>query len=399
MSSRTRILIAGRDEQAVEHIREAVASGLRAELSVHVMRNGHADPLHGASVLPDALILRLDQHSTTELEEFLKRPAAQRSPLIIVGASQDPELMRRAMHAGARDYLSEPVSASLLAAALSRVCGERDTPSQEDRQLIAFINAKGGVGSSFLAANFAHVCRQVQGMDTVLIDLDRHFATLAQYLDVKVDRGLSDAIEVSGQLDSVAIDAFLAKHESGLRFIGERLDLGAIPGIPDGTVPRTDPFLHLLSLLDEKFTRIVADVPRSLDALGIATLERADHIVLVMQQSIPCIRDALQLKQMITQGLGIDAKRLRPLVNRYSSSAPASLDDIREALGLAEPILVPNHFASVSRSVDTGVPIAEGASNSPVTKALKVLDDSLNGPPSRPQPNIFARSISSLLGS
>jgi len=399
MSSRTRVLIAGRDENALNGIRRAVEECFDAELMVRTMRNGHADPLHEVVPLPDALILQLDQHSTTELEEFLRRPVAQRCPLIVVGPSQDPELMRRAMHAGARDFLAEPISASVLAVALERVCGEREVPGQEDRQLVAFVNAKGGVGSSFLAANFAHACRESRGIDTVLLDLDRHFATLAQYLDIKVERGLSDAVSVADQLDAVALDAFLARHVSGLRFMGERLDLGAIPGLPGGAAPSVEAFLHILTLLDDKFTRIVADVPRNLDPLGVATLERADHVVLVMQQSIPCIRDAVRLKQMLTQALGIEPKRLRILVNRYASNSPASLDDIRDALELERPILVPNHFPSVSRSVDTGVPISEGSPSSPVTKSLRALDDVLNGHQARPLPNIFARSISSLLRS
>ena len=398
MSKRSNILIVSRSSAAVDALHGHLSADGRDEVATRVMTNGHADPLHGVGVVPDVLILRVNEATTAELDEFIARPVNQRCPLIVVGNSQEASWMRLAMQAGARDFLSEPVSSEALIAAVDRIVEEKTQNGTTGRQIVAFVNAKGGVGSSFLSANFAHICQDTC-RNTVLVDLDRQFTALPQYLDVKIQRGLSEAFEVAHELDSVAIDAFLSEHSSGLRLLGERDDFFIHFGVIESAPHRVEQLLDVLRLLDAKFDRIVVDVPRNLDALGIATLERADHIVLVMQQSVPCIRDAARMKSILTQNLNIESERLKVLVNRYQSNAPASLDDIKTALNVRSPILIPNHFSSVSHSIDTGVPIADGAANSPVTKALKVMADELNGRATQPPKNIFSRSISAILRS
>ena len=400
MSKRSNILIVSRSGAAVDALYGHLSADGRDEVAIRVMTNGHADPLHGVSVVPDVLILRVNEATTAELDEFIARPANQRCPLIVVGNSQETSWMRLAMQAGARDFLSEPVSSEALIAAVDRIVEEKTTQNgTTGQQMVAFVNAKGGVGSSFLSANFAHICQDTGRRNTVLVDLDRQFTALPQYLDVKIQRGLSEAFEVAHELDSVAIDAFLSEHSSGLRLLGERDDFFIHFGVIESAPHRVKQFLGVLSLLDAMFDRIVVDVPRNLDALGIATLERADHIVLVMQQSVPCIRDAARMKSILTQNLNIESERLKVLVNRYQSNAPASLDDIKAALNVRSPILIPNHFSSVSRSIDTGVPIADEAKNSPVTKALRMMADKLNGEATQPPKNILSRSISAILRS
>lgn len=401
MSKRSNnILIVSRSSAAVDALHGHLSADGRDEVATRVMTNGHADPLHNVSVVPDVLILRVDEATTAELDEFIARPANQRCPLIVVGNSQETSWMRLAMQAGARDFLLEPVSSEALIAAVDQIIEEKTTQNgTSGGQMVAFVNAKGGVGSSFLAANFAHVCQDTGQLNTVLVDLDRQFTALPQYLDVKIQRGLSEAFEVAHELDSVAIEAFLSEHPSGLRLLGERHDFFIHFGVIESAPHRVEQLLGVLSLLDAKFDRIVVDVPRNLDALGIATLERADHIVLVVQQSVPCIRDAARMKTILTQNLNIESERLKVLVNRYQSNAPASLDDIKTALNVRSPILIPNHFSSVSRSIDTGVPIADEAPNSPVTKALRLMADELNGEVTQPPKNIFSRSISAILRS
>ena len=105
------------------------------------------------------------------------------------------------------------------------------------------------------------------------------------------------------------------------------------------------------------------------------------------------------MKSILTQNLNIEDDRLKVLVNRYQRNAPASLNDIKTALDVRNPILIPNHFSSVSHSIDTGVAIAEAAANSPVTKALRMMAGELNGGTMQLPRNIFSRSISAILRS
>ncbi len=79
-------------------------------------------------------------------------------------------------------------------------------------ELIAFINAKGGSGGSFLAANIAHLLVAVSNRKVALVDLDLQLGNLTQYLDLEPKRGLIEALDVAADLDGVSIEAYLTKH-------------------------------------------------------------------------------------------------------------------------------------------------------------------------------------------
>ncbi len=95
-------------------------------------------------------------------------------------------MMRMAMKAGARDFLTEPVDQKELINMLLQLESEkRQTAISEKGTLTAFINAKGGSGASVLACNVAHMMQERSQQEVILMDLDMQFGALAQYLDLK----------------------------------------------------------------------------------------------------------------------------------------------------------------------------------------------------------------------
>jgi Flp pilus assembly CpaE family ATPase len=62
-------------------------------------------------------------------------------------------------------------------------------------------------------------------------------------------------------------------------------------------------------------------------------------------------------------------------------------------------MLVPNSYESVAESINMGVPIAEHAKNSRVTKALVEMNSRLiGGTQTAAQPNVVRRVFASLIG-
>ena len=79
--------------------------------------------------------------------------------------------------------------------------------------------------------------------------------------------------------------------------------------------------------------------------------------------------------------LGVFSDRILVVVNRFSKSAEISVDDIKKALGSSEVVIVPNHFKTVSESINLGVPMYDHARQSAVTKALVALQARLMASP------------------
>jgi pilus assembly protein CpaE len=243
-------------------------------------------------------------------------------------------------------------------------------------ELTAFVNAKGGSGATFLAANVAHLLTKISNRRTALVDLDLQFGSLPQYLDLKPKRGLLEALNVASDLDGVAIEAYMAKHETGLAVLAA-VNLG----VDLHQELMVDGFNNLLDQLAGNYERVIVDVPRQIDQLGASTIERSDKVVIVMQQSVPAIHDAVRLYDLLIKELAVLPDRVTVVVNRYSKNASVQLTDIEKALHGKTPIIVPNDFQAVAESINIGVPIYEQARRSSVTKALLRMEEFIDGRP------------------
>jgi len=166
------------------------------DVRAHVITNGHTDPLHGVGVSPDIVLLHFEAKRTAELSAWAARPVDGRPILIVVGPGGDGDATRLAIRSGARDFLPEPVGSADLIATLQQVRAElRARATQGLGTIHAFVGASGGAGSSFIAANIAHVLAAHARRHTALIDLDLNFSPTAHHLNLLSQRGLLEALE------------------------------------------------------------------------------------------------------------------------------------------------------------------------------------------------------------
>jgi pilus assembly protein CpaE len=395
MAGTTRILIASRSPEAIERLKLLLAGAHDFRVASKLIVNGHSDPLEGLRELPDLLILRVSDNSANELEAQFRRDPAARCPLVVVSGTLDPSIMRLAMQAGARDFLTEPVEEEDLLGAIVQIASEQRVRSApRGARKAAFVNASGGCGATFLAANIAHLLQVGSQRSTALVDLDLQFAPLAHYLDVEPTRDLFQALAAAGELDDTALRGYMIKHASGLEILAARPERAEASGDAVG-----ENYRPLMDLLDAGFEHVVYDVPNHLDLFGLMTLERADHVVIVMQQSLPSLRNAVRLAALLRGDLAVDSERIAVVVNRYRKGAGVDLPDIERALGDLEILRVPNHFQPVSESIAMGVPLLEHARNSPVVKALREIEERVGGHGSPKQKSLFTKTFNTIMRS
>lgn len=365
--SRIRILLVTRSDA----VSDAVGARLQAHAEFFVTKkiisNGHSDPLHGVQSTQDVLLL----HYTPgfgELEHLAESALSKRIPLIVMGPASDPDAMRLAMRAGASDYISQPLQQSELLGALHRIGDQLKDKTSDRGKLVTVTNSKGGSGASFVATNLAYSLSREKGLRTILVDFDLQFGGLSRYLDLKPTRGLVEALDATEDMDEVSAEAYVTKHDSGLRLLAaptERLMLSR-----DMVVEHYD---SLLQILQRNNDYVIADLPRRIDMPGATLLERSDQILLLVQQSLAHINDAARMVQLFTKELAVPTDRIRVVLNRYSKNALIDADDIKRALKIEEISIIPNQYQIVSESVDTGVPLMQSAKNSATGKALQHL--------------------------
>jgi pilus assembly protein CpaE len=371
-----------------QHLRVAGAS-IRRQMNT----NGHADPLHYVEKMPDVLILHLSHLWREELEAVAARHLERKTALIVVGASNDMGMMRLAMQAGARDLLPEPVVKNDLLIALERVKRERQTQAQTAQGTIAaFVNAQGGCGATLLACNVAHMLAAESKKRTALLDLGLQFGAAPLYLDLFPQRGVWQAMENLDGLDEVALEGYFTRHASGLHVLShgtdERVDTRELS---PAAVER------LLDVALRSHDHLIVDLPRRVDGVLATVVQRAQQVVVVLQQSVTALRDATRLLQWLRAEGGVARDQLCIVVNRYDKAASISVADIQKGLSCNEPVLVPNDFRLVSECINSGTPLLDHARGAAITKAVMTLETRLGGSSARPRSGVLARTFSNLL--
>ena len=385
------ILLVSRRKDALDSLESALRPHASLRLQRKLVVNGHTDPLHDVATLPDVLILHLGETWRAELESLAARPADRRPGVIVVGSASDTQVMRLAMQAGARDLLPLPLVPADLVAALARVGRDRHAvTSGSAASLSVFMNAKGGCGATLLACSVAHILSAASERRVMLVDLDLQFGAIPLYFDLFPKRGVLQALENLEGLDEVALDGYVVKHANGLKVLGQAAE-DALPIQPVSARAVE----QLLSVSMRGHHHVIVDLPRRIDVTTTAAIERAQNIVLVVQQSVATLRDATRLMRCLRHDLGVGKDRIVVVVNRYDKNGAITAEDIQNSLSCADPVLVPNDFATVSRCIDAGTPLFQEARNAAITRAVMTLETRLGGTAAIQRQGLLARTFSS----
>ena len=381
------LLVVGSDNQRLDELTTMLRDQSDLNVAYRVKLNGQSDPLREIDQMPAVMLLDLSEDWRQELGALAALPGNRRPPMIAIGPPGDQELMRMAMKVGARDYFTYPAPPEELARALRELLRDSD---HQIGQVIAVINAKGGSGASFISVHLGYAMAANLHLRGGLVDMDLQFGDLPMYFDVKPRACLVEALMRAERLDALVLDAYATRHASGLDlFCARNADLTEITSLEQDAIDR------FLELAADNYQYVIVDLPRQIDVAAASTLTRADVIILVVQESLPHLRDARRMLQLLVNELGVPRKRIELLVNRHAAKGALSLKDLTEALPDLPVHTLPNDFSNVSEAVNLGVPLFEGSPGAQSARALIDLASEFTGVKTHTRGRI-RRAISSI---
>jgi pilus assembly protein CpaE len=388
----TRVLIVGRSGAAVQNLKAYLQGSAGLDICGHVITNGHVDPLEGIDFTPDMVLLHFEAKRTAELSAWAARPAEGRPVLIVVGPGGDGDATRLAIRCGARDFLPEPVAKADLLSSVQQVRSELRAKATKNRgTLHAFVSAAGGAGSSFIAANIAHLLAKHAHRRTALVDLDFNFSPTAHHLNLTSQRGLIEALDEVSTMDGDSLAGFGARHESGLMLYTSTTQHAVLS--KDVQSDRLSSFLGLLAAHNQD---VVLDVPHAIDNLTAMAFGVAAEIYIVLQQSTLHIRNSVRLIRILRDELGVQPQRLKVLINRSSKNSLLQADDISRAIGMEVAAVIPNHYQQALESSDSGVPLYDVDRNAAITISLLKIVAQMTGEKTE-RPGLLRRVLPSFL--
>src|SRR3569833_3453505 len=203
----------------------------------------------------------------------------------------NPGTLVRCMRAGAREFLSQPITSATIAEAMVRASVRRPASKGAKKatgKLLLFAGAKGGSGVTTVATNFAVALAQDSGKSTVLIDLNLPLGNAALDIGLTPEYTTANALQNYARLDSNYLSMLLTKHSSGLSVL-------AAPDKYSSVQATNESVLRLLSVARQEFEYVVVDVGSRFDPMTRSLLEAASVVYLVLQVSISELRNANRL--------------------------------------------------------------------------------------------------------
>jgi pilus assembly protein CpaE len=351
--------------------REAVAEALREAGFVggSIVEGGISAALKQIE-LGTPRILMVDISSSSTPVQDVAALAAVMEPgtkLIVIGAANDVALFRDLLGVGASDYIVKPLDAQHLHTALTEGAQAKSgqAPAKIGR-VAAVIGARGGVGATTIAVNAAYILSHERKQKTALVDLDLHFGTAALALDIEPGRGLREALEKPGRIDSLFLERAMAK-------IGERLFvLGCEEPLRDR--PSVDPHATetVVGELRQNFSWIVLDMPRWFVATQPHAFAAVTDILLVCDQSLAGIRDTMRLLDLIKESA--PHAKLRLATGSSDAAKPKiSRGDFEKSIGRKVDYELPFEAKSVAAGANAGKPLSAVARSGKLVKALRQI--------------------------
>lgn len=355
--------------------RETVARALRAYPSTTV-RDLSAYP-STLDVLPtlidgqDAVIIDLDGDPEYALELVEKISLKGEATVMVFSAEASPDKLMRSMRAGAREFLTVPVEQSIMEEALIRASARRPAAHSTKTvmgKLLTFMGAKGGVGVTTLACNFALALAQNRNQSTLLIDLAIPLGDVALNLGVKSEYSTVNALEAADRLDASFLNKLLVKHSSGLT---------VLPG-PGSFVPKqftSDAVAKLIAVARQSFDHVVVDAGSRLDLTEMSLFKDASTIYLIAQVGVAELRNS---NRLISQFLRGAASKIEIVLNRHNPRSTTVPEDyIAKVLTKSPKWKIPNDYASVQRVQIESIPLVPG--NSPISEAIQEMARAITG--------------------
>jgi len=380
----------------VSETRENVRKLLQFESDVEVVgvaRTGKEAIQISQDLQPDVVLMDInmpdmDGISATEAIRA-KQPAVQ---VVILSVQGDQNYMRRAMLAGARDFLTKPPMGDELISAIRRAGAMAQSERSKSAQIpiapisgnagsmmgygapkgkiVTIYSQKGGTSCTTLAVNLALTLNN-EDTRVALVDGNLQFGDVAVFINEQGKNTIIDLAPRAEELDPEIVEEVMLKHAaSGMHVL-------AAPSRPEyAEKVSSSQFLKVLEYLRQMYAYVVVDTAALLTDVTLAAIDISDLIVLVTTQDIPSIKNCRLFLDLL-QTLGIERDRVLFVMNWYDKRINITPERVTENLKQEVVSVIPFDEQTATKAVNRGIPFVLDSKNQPAARGVFSLAESV----------------------
>ena len=303
--------------------------------------------------------------------------------VIIMSVQGETDYLRRAMLAGAREFLTKQIGADDLYKSIRHVHrlaatrpvtstatggSEGSVPSGggAQGQIVAVFSPKGGVGTSTIAANLAIALRQLTNKKVALVDGNLIFGDLNVILNLVSNKTIVDLANRVDDLDRDLLNDVLTTHNSQVKV------LLAPPNPQTGELVTSDQLRTILDLMRQEFDYVVVDTQSSFQDRALAVLDMADRIIALMTLEMPCIKN-IKLFLEVAELLEYPREKTMLVLNKADNRMGFSVKDVQSNIQHEVALQIANAPLEITYSINQGVPLVIAKRTHQVSKDIFTL--------------------------
>ncbi|MEP7286588.1 MAG: response regulator [Chloroflexota bacterium] len=347
-------------------------------------------------LLPDIILMDINMPDMDGIAatELISKSVPSTS-VVMMSVQSEADYLRRAMLAGARDFLTKPISGEELYGTVRSVYDRRPqiqvqymntggqvmSPSgltnlSSDRNhnahIIVVYSPQGGAGKTTIATNVAASLMR-EGTKVLLMDCDLQFGDVGVFLNLQAQNTIVDLIHSVDDLDMELVENVLVSHDSGLRVL-------LAPRAPEEAEEvRAEQVIKLVEKLRGSFDFIVIDTASKLDDLAIALFDIAERILLITNPTLPSVKNVRTILNLM-DALQYDVNKAQLVFNRANlelekAKVAISLQAIEGNLKRKAIGVIPMDERRVLAAINRGITVvAKDRVLSPAKELLALAD-------------------------
>ncbi len=339
------------------------------------------------SLMPDVILMDVNMPRLDGIRASEMITVGNPNPAIVIVSIQgEQEYLRKAMAAGARDYLVKPFSSEELAGTIRRASDfskrrrlqlvdgkvfSPAVPAREPGRIITLFSTKGGVGKTTAACNLAISLTRESGRKVALVDMDLQGGDMSVFMNISARGGLAEVVQEPDYSDPSLLESYLCPHMSGVRIL-------SAPGSPEqADLVSAAQAGEILKSLRGVYDYIVVDTAAAINEITLACLEASDHILVLFNQDLPTLRHA-RTNLEILEKLGLTG-RARLVLNRFRAGG-LKIKDLEKHINSAVSVTLPEDSETVGNSINRGHPFVLTRPAAEITGCFQKLTGLLTAP-------------------
>ena len=346
----------------------------KAHLKIHMGGLTTAIEFYQTAPTPNLIILESRSEPKALLEGLrqLSEFCDPTTKVVVIGHYNDVALYRELVRSGISEYIVAPISMADIVGVISGLFV--DPEAEPIGKSLAFIGAKGGVGSSTISHNVAWTMSTLFASEVVVADLDLPFGTANINFDQDPAQGIAEAVYSPERIDEVYLDRLLAQ-------CAERLSLLAAPSTLDRVYDfEVDAFARIIDTAQRSAPLVVLDIPHVWTAWSKNTLTLADDIIITATPELANLRNAKNLFDLL--------KKIRPndappklILNQVGipKRTEISVSDFCQPLGVTPIAVIPFDPVLFGNAANNGRMLGEMDAKHPSVQAMNEIAHILTG--------------------